>query len=52
MILKYTAWCRYLGKVTQEKVVGFYTCLSSHEEAERFRRRFHVSNRTSNKYTI
>ncbi len=48
MIIK----CRCSGKVVQEKVVGLYTLLSSHEEAEPFRRRFRVSARTSNKSTV
>ncbi len=52
MILKCVAQCRCPVKVAQEKDVGLYTRCSSHEEAERFRRRFHVSGRTSNKYTV
>ncbi len=44
--------CRCSGKVAQEKVVGLYPRLSSHEEAERFRRRFRINARTSNKYTV
>ncbi len=52
MILKSVAWCRCSVKVTQEKVVGLYTRLCLHEEAERFRRRFRVSVRTSTKYTV
>ncbi len=39
MILK----CRCSGEVAQEKVDCLYTRLSSHEDAERFRRRFRVS---------
>ncbi len=52
MILKCVARCRCSGKVAQEKVVSLYTNLSSHEEAERFRRHLRVSARTSNKYTV
>ncbi len=52
MILKCVARCRCSGKVAQEKVVGLYPRLSSHEEAERFHRRFRVSARTSNKCTV
>ncbi len=37
MILKCVARCRCLGKVAQEKVVGLYPRLSSHEQAECFR---------------
>ncbi len=48
MILKCVARCRCLGEVVQEKVIGLYPRLSSHEQAERFR----VSARTSNKYTV
>ncbi len=40
MILKCVAQCRYSVEVMQEKVVCLYTRLSSHEEAERFRRHF------------
>ncbi len=47
MILKCVARCRCSGKVAQEKVVGLYPRLSSHEQAERS-----VSARTSNKYTV
>ncbi len=43
MILKCVALCRCSGKVAQEKVVGLYTCRSSHKEAERFRKCFHFS---------
>ncbi len=48
MILKCVARCRCSGKVAQEKVDCLYTRLSSHEQAERFRRQ----SRTSNKYTV
>ncbi len=47
MILKCVARCRCSGKVAQEKVVGLYPRLSSHEQAECF-----VSAGTSNKYTV
>ncbi len=47
IILKCVARCRCSGKVAQAKVVGLYPHLSSHEEAERFHRRFRVSARTS-----
>ncbi len=40
------------GEVAQEKVACLYTRLSSHEDAERFRRRFRVSAGTSNKCTV
>ncbi len=36
MILKCVARCRCSGKVAQEKVVGLYLRLSSHEQAEHF----------------
>ncbi len=52
MILKCVALCRCSVEVAQEKVVGLYTRLSSHEEAERFRRHFRISAGTSNIYTI
>ncbi len=52
MILKCVPRFRCLGNVAQEKVNGLYTSLSSHKEAERFRRCFRVSARTSNKYTV
>ncbi len=45
MILKCVARCRCSGKVAQEKVDCLYTRLSSHEDAERLRRRFRVSLR-------
>ncbi len=37
MILKCVARCRCSGKVAQEKIIGLYTRLSSHKQAERFR---------------
>ncbi len=43
MILKCVARCHCSGEVAQEKVAYLYTRLSSHEDAERFRRRFRVS---------
>ncbi len=49
MILKCVALCRCSVEV---EVVGLYTRLSSHEEAERFRRHFRISAGTSNIYTI
>ncbi len=48
MILKCVALCRCSVKVVQEKVVGLYSRLSSHEQAERFR----ISAQTTNKYTV
>ncbi len=37
MILKCVARCRCSGKVAQEKIIGLYTRLSSHKQAEHFR---------------
>ncbi len=37
MILKCVARFRCSGKIAQEKFVGLYPRLSSHEQAERFR---------------
>ncbi len=52
MILKCVARCCCSVKVAQEKVVGLYTHLSSHEEPERFCRCFRISVSTSNNYTV
>ncbi len=40
MRLKCVARCRCSVKVAQEKVVGLYTRLSLHKEAEVFRKHF------------